>query len=204
MAQVKDGINGPVKGRVGNVVFYTMYGKTIARSLPQINRRKKPTLKQQAQRQKMKLVQELLQPLRHFIKITFAPAAQDNAPYHVAKSYNLLHAIHGEYPNQTINWPKVQLSAGSIELPDDCLVQRVEGGWYFRWSSQKGRASDTLVVIAFVPENNWVEYQLTGVKRAEEEFFWKVDNDGALWHVWIAFRSQDETNISDSRYVGEK
>ncbi|MBK3517236.1 DUF6266 family protein [Carboxylicivirga marina] len=203
MAIVKDGINGIVKGKAGNVVFYTMYGKNIVRSLPQTNKRKKPSLKQEAQRQKMALVQQLLKPMKDLIKITFAPATVNNAPYHVAKSYNLMNAIKGEYPDQVIDWKEVRVAAGATDLADACEVHIEPNGCRFRWSGEQGKSNDTLVVIAFVPGNNWLEYRLTGVPRSKEEYFWDIDLQGATWHIWLAFRSADEKDISNSLYLGE-
>lgn len=203
MAEAKDGINGTIKGKVGNAVFYTMYGKNIIRSRPQLSRRRKPSLKQQAQRQKMALIQELLNPFKDFIKITFAPATTNNAPYHVAKSYNLLHAIAGEYTHQTINWPKVFLSAGSLAQPVNCQVSKEEEGWHFTWSDKHGDQSDTLIVMAFTPEKNWIDYRFTGIPRFKNEYFWDMEHSNHLWHLWVAFRSRDETNISNSLYMGK-
>ncbi|WP_430814642.1 DUF6266 family protein [Carboxylicivirga sp. RSCT41] len=202
MAEVKDGINGKVKGRVGNAVFYTMNGKNIVRSLPQINKHKKPTLNQERQRQRMSLAQELLKPLKDLIKLTFASLAENSAPYHVAKSYNMRHAIIGEFPNQEIDWTKVYLSAGSVEKPSECIVQKRDGGLHFNWSKGEGKHNDTLVVMAYNPESNRLEYRFTGISRQREDYFWDVALQDMPMHVWVAFRRQDETDISDSLYLG--
>ncbi|MCG8578812.1 MAG: DUF6266 family protein [Bacteroidales bacterium] len=202
MAEVKSGINGEVRGKVGNAIFYTMYGKNIVRSLPQINKDKKPSLKQQQQRQRMTLVQELLNPLKELIKITFATVAESNAPYHVAKSYNMRHAITGEFPNQEIDWAKVYVSAGSLEKPSECRVQKEDGGLRFNWTNGEGKHNDTLVVMAFSPESNSVEYRFTGELRRKGDYFWDMAIQDMPMHVWLAFRSQDETDISDSLYLG--
>ncbi|MCU4156863.1 hypothetical protein J1N10_12820 [Carboxylicivirga sp. A043] len=203
MAQVIDGINGQVKGKAGNSIFYTMYGKNFVRSRPDIARRRKPSVKQQAQRQRMGLVQDLLKPCKELIKLTFAPVTEGNAPYHVAKSYNLRHAIKGDtYPEQEIDWDKVYLSAGSVELPERGAVQHKGDSLLFSWSKQKGQFNDSLVVIALDKDLTTAQYRFTGVSRAKETFTWDMDRHGQQWHIWLAFRSNDEQDISNSLYLG--
>lgn len=204
MAQVKDGINGIVSGKAGSNVFYTMYGKNYVRTVPHRKKRQKPTEKQLRQRQRMALVQSFLQPFKELIKISFASITVGNAPYHVAKSYNLLHAIKGDaYPEQEIDWSKTYLSAGSLDLPESCYVEKGDDGLLFNWSAIKGRFNDTLLVIAYSPQLNHVDYRFSGVSRCKNEFLWDVKLGTHDVHVWIAFRSADEKMMSDSMYLGK-
>lgn len=203
MAQVIDGINGLVKGKAGNSVFYTMYGKNFVRSCPDVVKRQKPSSKQLRQRQRMALVQSLLQPCKELVKLTFASVTKANAPYHVAKSYNLRHAIKGDaYPEQELDWEHVYLSAGSVELPDKCEVQKQEGGLCLNWSQHKGEYTDTLLVIALDTELSRIEYRFTGEPRHKKSYMWDVDLAGHQWHIWVVFRSSDEKDISNSMYLG--
>ncbi len=203
MARLKQGINGPASGKVGATVHYMMYGKHFVRSLPDI-RNYKQTPKRLRQQQRMILVQSFLKPFKELIKLSFASVAIGTAPYHVAKSYNLLHAIKGdEYPEQEIDLGKTFLSAGSLELPDVCTVQRTDDGLLFNWSGEKGGQNDALLVIVYYPETNHVSYQFTGVKRYKTSFLWDVDLSAGNNHVWIAFRSKNEKEMSNSMYLGE-
>jgi hypothetical protein len=132
MARVKDGINGVVNGIAGNSVFYTMHGKNYVRSRPAVNKRHKPSLKQQHQQQRMALVQLFLQPFIELLKLSFASVTEANPTYHVPKSYNLLHAIKGDtYPDQEIDLSKTYLSAGSLDLLATCSVKRNDGALLF-------------------------------------------------------------------------
>lgn len=203
MAQLKQGINGPASGKIGPTVHYVMYGKHFVRSLPDI-RNYKQTPNRQKQQQRMALVQAFLQPFKELIRLSFATIAVGNAPYHVAKSYNLRHAIKGDtYPEQTIDFNNTYLSAGPIELPDNYTVQRSDDGLLFNWIGKNGRSNDTLLLIVYYPEWNSVNYQFTGVKRSKESFLWDVDLAADDMHVWMAFRSRDETQMSNSMYLGK-
>lgn len=203
MAQLKQGINGPASGKIGPTVHYTMYGKHFVRSLPATGSYKQ-TPERQKQQQRMALVQAFLKPFKELIRLSFATVAVNNAPYHVAKSYNLRYAITGDtYPDQTIDFNKVYLSAGPLNLPDSCTVQRSDKVLLFNWNSKNGRTNDTLLLIVYYPEWNSVNYQFTGVKRSKESFTWDVDLEMKEIHVWIAFRSMDEKEMSNSLYLGK-
>ena len=204
MAQIKNGINGIVSGKAGNVVFYTMYGKNIVRSKPSPSvKSRKPSLKQNTQRQKMTLIQQLLQPFKDLIKITFAPVTLNNAAYHVAKSYNMRQAIKGDhFPNMAIDWQKTLISAGNLELPEKAEKTQSENGLGFTWSVNTGRYSDSLLVVALSKKDKQLVYRFTGISRSQGHFKWDIDLEQKEWHVWIAFRSKDETNMSNSLYLG--
>lgn len=68
MAELKQGVNGPAKGKIGNTVHYTMYGKHFVRSLPDVSSFKK-TPKRMRQQQRMSLVVAFLQPFQALQKI---------------------------------------------------------------------------------------------------------------------------------------
>jgi len=203
MAQLKQGINGPASGKIGPTVHYTMYGKHFVRSLPATGSYKQ-TPERQKQQQRMALVQAFLKPFKELIRLSFAPVAVNNAPYHVAKSYNLRYAITGDtYPDQTIDFNKVYLSVGSLDLPDEYSVQRSEGGLLFTWSGGNDQSVDTLLVVMYNDDKNSVAYQFTGVRRSRASFFWDIDLGSEGVHVWIAFRSIDEKEMSNSLYLGK-
>ena len=202
MARTEKGALGTISGKVGNVIYYNMYGKAYARSRPDI-RNDKQTPARLKQRQRLSLVTSFLQPFKDLLKITFAPITSGRSPYHTALSYNMKHAIKGEeYPHQEMDMGKVFLSAGGLELPEKYAVKNAADGLFVEWSGLTGDSRDALVVIAYNQQNNYVQYQFTGVPRYKESYLWDVDLSDGDHHVWIAFRSHDEKEMSNSLYLG--
>ncbi len=203
MGKVKNGANGSVSGKVGSVVFYSMYGKDYVRSLPDV-RKDKPSPAKLRQRQRLSLVTKFLQPFKNLVKITFSHVTVGRSPYHTAQSFNMKNAIKGDtYPDQEIDYNKVCLSVGNLDLPKVCAVKRKDNGLFFEWDEYKDGSLDTLVVILLDKCTNYAEYQFTGVSKYKNSYLWDVDIYDEKVSVWIAFRSLDEEDMSNSLYLGE-
>ncbi len=203
MGRARNGANGSVSGKVGSVVYYSMYGKDYVRSLPDI-RKDKPSPAKLRQRQRLSLVTAFLQPFKNLVRITFAHNTVGRSPYHTAQSLNMKNAISGdEYPNQSIDFSKVFLSSGSLELPREFSVKRNDNGLFFEWDGFENGSLDTLVVVLFNKHTNYAEYQFTGIAKYKKSFLWDVDLNDEEVAVWIAFRKLDETDMSNSLYLGE-
>ncbi|MCU4158215.1 hypothetical protein J1N10_19730 [Carboxylicivirga sp. A043] len=190
-------------GRVGNVVTYQMYGKSYMRSLPGQYKDRKSE-RQLAQRQKMQLVNGFLGPYKDVLRITFQKDDLGRSAYMTAKSYNMLQAIGGDYPEQYIDYSKALVSIGSVPLPPEANVERTEEGLQFRWSYDDiGSGSDSLMVIANRRGQYTTSYKQTGPVRREESYHW-------IWRmspkdkydIWLVFRDYKERDFSNSLWLG--
>lgn len=72
MATLKNGIIGGFSGRLGNVVVYEMFGKTVVRSLPQKNQ-KKATGKRKQYQDDFRYVMKWMQYLKPMIDKCWLP-----------------------------------------------------------------------------------------------------------------------------------
>lgn len=196
-------INDGSSGKIGNVVTYQMYGKSYMRSLPAQYRDKKSD-KQLAQRQKMQLVNDFLGPYKDVIRIGFKDTAVGRSAYSAAKSYNLLQAVGGDYPEQYIDYTKALVSLGSVSLPEEATITIVNEGLLIEWNhSGERHPSDTLLVIANQRGQYLTDFKLTGVERREESYLWKVDWAGnGKYDVWLVFRDYKERSFSNSVWLG--
>ena len=207
MARLKQGINGPGQGRVGNVIMYEMYGKTYLRSRPVIYKDKKSE-KQLAQRQRLKLAQNLVRYLNDLVRITMKDISTGRSTYHTAVSMNLKEAIEGNYPDQYINPEKVILSKGALTLPNSVSLKKTDEGILLEWSIENqsegfNHPSDNLIwcmkdIDSFV----YADYQVTTTKRHQRNTLLPVPDSQRPVELWIMFRSADEMNISNTRWVG--
>lgn len=207
MARLQQGINGPGQGRVGNVIMYEMYGKTYLRSRPSGYKDKKSE-KQLAQRQRLKLAQNLVRDLNLLIRITMQEMSTGRSTYHTAVSMNLKEAIEGDYPNQYVNAEKVILSKGNLTLPDSESFKKTDEGILLEWSTENQQAgfnkpSDNLIwCMKDLETFTYNDYQITTIKRHLGKALLPVPQSRKPVELWIMFRGADEMNISDTKWVG--
>lgn len=201
MAKLENGFNGNAHGKMGGLVFYTLYGKPCVRTRPRKGKFKQ-TPARQRQQQRMNEVTGFLKDFKSLVKITFAGISTGRAPYHTAFSYNAEHALTTDQAGKWIlDFSKVMLSAGPLGLPMVASMQRQEDGFLLSWSTEEGNARDTLVVMARTEETHMVEYAFTGIQRKKGTYQWELPLNGKV-HVWIAFRSGDQQHMSNSVYLG--
>ncbi|MCU4156228.1 hypothetical protein J1N10_09585 [Carboxylicivirga sp. A043] len=198
-------INDGSSGRVGNVITYQMYGKSYMRSLPGQYKDKKSE-KQLVQRQKMQLVNAFLGPYKDVLRITFQKEAVGRSAFMAAKSYNLLNAIGGVYPEQYLDYTNARVSRGSVPLPAEASVERTEDGVLFKWNDNGlGYGSDTLLVIAGLHSQYATRYKQTGGERRDGSYLWKVKlSEVEQYDFWLVFRDYKERDFSNSMWLGLK
>ncbi len=202
MARNKD-LFGGASGRIGNVIAYEMYGKSYMRSLPgQFHDRK--SVRQLAQRQRMQLVNAFLGPYKDVLRMTFQHQANGRSAFHVAKSYNLLHAIEGAYPKQYVNYSKALVSMGKVPLPSNAEISQEPGGIRITWHNDlQASPFDTLMVIANRRGEYNTAFKHTAVARQAGSYFWNIDLvGGKTYDLWMVFRDYRERDFSNSFYLG--
>ncbi|MCW3808082.1 DUF6266 family protein [Plebeiibacterium marinum] len=203
MGIANKGINGPVSGKVGSNVFYTVKGKNYIRTVPDIGS-VKPTPKRLRQRQRLSLVTAFLKPFKDLVKITFAHITTGRSAYHTAQSLNMKNCIVGDvYPDQEIDYSKTILSTGNLQLPQKCSVKRVDSGLLFEWDGFDIGTNDTLMVTFLDSSKVWSEYRFTAATKYDKQYFWDACLDDDPVYVWMAFRSHNQQDMSDSVYLGQ-
>jgi hypothetical protein len=207
MARIGDNIMGAGQGKVGNVVIYTMHGKTFMRSKPSQYTDKKSDA-QLAQRAKMQVVTSFMSPFKELLRKTYAGEAAGRAAYHAAKSQIMQNAVQGSYPDFSINKEAALLSKGPLPLPQQVTVSVQEDGLLVEWTNakedEKMHARDTLLVIAQNPKTGECEYLFTGARRTDKSYKWALNmnvTQNTQPDVWVAFRSNNEAEMSDSVFV---
>ena len=195
------------RGRLGNLVVYKMNGQNIVRTKPaHYSDRKSPA--QLAQRQRMQVVNEFTKPFLQLLRVTFPPQRKGRTARSEAQSYIMRDALAGEYPNIYVDKSRALLSSGPLPLPSGAWAELHPEGLLIHWENGEeaagNAARDTLVVMGLSDQDGQSAYTFTGVRRSEGEYVWKTTlpvRQGALPHVWIAFRNSPQTQFSDSMYV---
>ena len=205
MARIK--ISGIISGKVGTVSIYeTKHGTQVVRSITKAHDPKTP--KQLAHRMKFSMVNKGLSPLNEIIKIGFRG---DSKVYRtqVGKAYH--EAILGEYPNFTLDYSKIKIAEGELQLPEDIAVKTHENSQQvsFTWnpdvsSDSKAVNGNDIVKIICLNEEVKATRQLTGVvRRSAGEASVELPEGWvpAETHYWIYLKSNDSEMNSDSVYV---
>jgi len=115
---LKSGANGNFSGKAGSVVGYVLNGQGIIRGMPR-RKKKKPTAKEQANRDKFAMLQFWLQPLLHYLRIGFKDYAPTFQGFVAAKSYNNKYALQQREEGCFFVNPALALiSHGALPLPE--------------------------------------------------------------------------------------
>lgn len=206
MAICTSGPYGHPSGKIGKLVFYTLNGQGICRL---VGRAGKPSINQLGNRQGMAVTMDLLRPMADFIKVSFKLEAEGTTknPHNLATSYNKKQALTGEYPNIKVDYTKVILSNGHLEMANDLKISKAEEGINLSWnksSTKNGFYDDILMVMISHPDKKQASTYLNAAKRGDGSCFiplngWKLTSQ---MEVYICFKSANGTLISDSAYVG--
>jgi hypothetical protein len=208
MGKLPNGPFGAFTGRIGNLVCYDLNGQIIIRTIGINN--KPPTIKQQTNRMKMKVINELVQNtyLAMHAGFTAASAGTVHNYANLAIKHNNPNALKGVYPNVELDYPKLLFSHGNLETPVDPKVEVVLEGLKFSWdpSTQcKGEDSqDQVSMIAYCPEKQEMLFIKSGQKRHQGCDILPIDKafQGLALEIYMYFVADDRLDVSTTTYLG--
>jgi hypothetical protein len=185
MARIDNGIMGAFHGIVGKIEGYTRKGQAIIRA-----RRRpvtKTSLAQHACRQSMKVVNEFTHPITNYVRMGFEleAAPTTKTANNLAKSYQLLHGLKGEYPNIEIDYPKVRVTSGDA-------------------GADVKSNSDQVLLLVYYPDRKEATQTYARAKRSEMKETLQIPRlkPGERIETYISFISATRKKISNSVYVG--
>jgi SAM-dependent methyltransferase len=209
MARIENGILGGFNGNLGPVEGYVRYGIAYVRTKKR-KRTTPPTPREKIQRKRMEVVNKFVNSMTDYVRIGFEEAAQGKpiSPNNAAKSYQLLHAVHGEYPNISINYSAARLTQGTIELPLNPIATAEGNGVRFNWSyntslnwSDRGAR---VMLLVYAEETGKSYYLFSGARMTEETDFLELPAEvkGMQLQVYMSFIADDRRSLSNSIYLG--
>ncbi len=207
MGNLINGINGPIKGKVGDVVGSSRNGVPYVKSKYK-KRTKKISQQEKGNRNKFKEAQLWLKPLLPFVREGFKGYSQTSYGFIAAKSNLLLNAFEGEQPNIHINPALVQLSYGNLPVSADLAVTQVEPNVLkFTWNPghlEGAHPDDQVMLLAYDVENKTAFYTITGQFRKIGSDLMRITAEtGKTYHIYVAFTAADRSRQSSSVYLGE-
>ncbi len=208
MGTASEGMLGPIRGRVGNLVYYMRNGKPIVRKIGVTT--KPPTEAQKENQLKMAMVNVFCKAVRPFIDYGFAGqvVGRDLSTYNVAVSYNKINAIKGVYPDLSFDYSKALVAEGPLLQADEVKVEVVAEGlkfnWYIDTQMRWPDTTDQVMLLAIFPGSNKISYELFGAVRTAGEGILEISAPmlDEYMETYIAFISADRKQVSTSVYAG--
>lgn len=209
MAKSFQGAWGNFSGKIGNIIGRIRRGEQTL-SIYQRNVDQPNTDSQLAQRLRFTLVVQLLTSMMGWLNVMGKPLAKIGQT-----GYNAIMALcysgnpfTGSYPAITLDYTKIKLSKGALELGFD-LVANVDGNdIVVNWTDNSGQGNAKENDLACIAMYNEVKkIALTNLQAAKREdaaanitvpTSWNTDT----LHVWIAFKNEGGDLVSDSSYLG--
>lgn len=209
MAKIRNGILGPVHGKIGSVVGATWKDVAYLRMPPNPGAKKIPaTAAQIAGREKFKFVAEWLVPFYPYVTIGFRNYAKSKTEINAAFSATYRDATLGVYPNLSIDYSKVVLSKGTLpQLYDLQLAFDGPDMLQLNWSQNHNDDSsfdDLVMLVVYNPELKIADGFVGGVKRTDLKCRFKLNPKlvGKPLYVYVTAISLNGKRISNSEYMG--
>lgn len=206
MARISAGPNGPLTGRVGNLVYSSWKGIPYIKSLPK-KRTGKTKPDEQANRHRFAISQEWLSPVVEFVRTGFKGFSPTVEGFIAAKSYLIRNAIEGEGLEAVVNPALVKVSHGDLPLPKDLTAGLDNTTLRFTWDNaiaDHQRRDDQAMVLAYDIDNLVPAYTTSGQFRhtGQHELELAYTGPGRVYHIYFAMISPNRDRQSDSVYLG--
>lgn len=207
MAKYYNGPNGPISGKLGDIVGSSWRGIHYVKNKAKTSTKPK-TEKQLAQQARFALAVQFLRPIKELLNIGFKQHHRAATGFNMAVKYILQHAIIGQYPEYTIDYQNVQFSQGSWGRAE--VVKLMPGAafltviWYgnqYRFSSY---GDDQVNILIYEPVSNEYVKGPADVLRMQEACIIAIPPRlcGKPLHTYLFCVSSDG-KVSDTTYAGE-
>ena len=209
MGKVNDSLLSGTSGRTGRIVVANVFGNEISKIRPR-KRSKKPSLKQQMIQQRMKKCAEFMASYRSFACNHYGKRVGMSSCYNLAMT-NLLENFVINHANQSfnINYSAISFARGnllgiigvtfSLTSPDS-----IEINWQNNAGAITERENDWLQVLFGVEDQSNTIFLENVAMRSSETYTAIIPpiENGNTVHVWLSFRSEDNSDVSTTFYAG--
>lgn len=201
------GILDNFSGKLGTVIGGSWKGIPYMRSLPRYKRNRTFSEAQLAQHAKFELATRFMRSFTSLFNASFKQVNSKTARNAVLKNL-LTNAIGGIPPNLYIDYSKVEVAQGSLNVADNPLASSPSAGRIrFNWTDSSGlgnaKAEDKAILVVYSPDKNLAIYTVNGATRNTQQDELDVSYfSGLQVFTWIAFRTADGKLTSNSLPLG--
>lgn len=209
MGKLYDSLLSGTSGRTGRIVVANVYGHEFTKIRPR-KRTSAPTPKQKLIQDRMTECATFMQSYRGYACNFFGNRIGMKSSYNLAMT-NLMSNFNIDYVASTItpNYPGILFSKGNllsavanpISLP---TATTLEISWQDNSGGNADRQNDQAQILVAAENENNTLFIENAVIRKDVTYTVNlpVHLQGKTLHVWLAFKNQDETNASNSLYLG--
>ena len=223
MARLKNGLSGPMVGKLGNHVGYVRLGQALVRMKSSRTEKKKRTPAQKAASNAFSVVSKFITPINVFLNVSFKHyvVGTGQIPRNAGMSFNSA-AVYGEYPDQQFDYSKGIVAVGNLPLAENPVAELFEydepnfkAVLKFNWDVnplwEDCLKRDQVMLLAFFPETGHADWSLSGARRNEGADLLQINPkiglksgrfEAHFVETYMAFISDDRMNISNSIYCG--
>lgn len=206
MARYKNGINGPVSGKVGSVIASRWRGIDYLKSLNDIGS-KSCTAAQLLQQQKFALVSRWLKPLKPLILLGYQSFKAGKTPMNAAISQVMREAVVVVDGKPEIDFSKVVLSRG--ELLISLVLGMVLTGdvLRIRWENAAGssfcKPGDRAVFVFYsVGCAGFAVFEGQALRSDREvQLSLPPDFTAGMWYGYMFYVNEEGDMVSTSQYI---
>jgi len=207
MGIIKEGINGPFRGKAGSVVGSSWRKINYIKGLPSFKNKRNVSPEQLLEREKFALLNRFFDPVSSLLEIGFKQFTGRATGRNVAISHNYDHAFLVEGKTVTLNYPVLQFSHGSLFPAGD------ERAWVdgdrlrVSWDPETygmGRSIDDTAVLIYYDEIR--ELFSADSKAMRYEGGAEIKNGRFTLrplrsHVWLFFVNKATKKVSRTTYI---
>jgi len=209
MAKLKQGILGPISGKIGPVVGGVWKGIPYIRRTPKKKKKKAPrTPGRVANEKKFKFGNDWLIPFHPYMTIGFQNEAVQRTALSAAFSANYKHVFKGKYPDLQIDYSAVKISVGTLPgLTDPQLALTAPDTLLLTWkasSSAKAIFNDQIMLVVYSPALAKTDGFIGSTLRRDLQYAFKFNPEliGTDLEVYLSVTSLDRKKIAESKYMG--
>lgn len=207
MGRIKKGILGGFSGKVGAVIGASWRSIDYMRGLPKTSNKPK-TPGQLAQQTKMALFRGFLLGLNDIVGRCFQNI-EKHTPMNDALSHNMLNAVAGVYPEQSIDFEQLLFSKGELlGAWSPKAVPAASNAIDFTWEngnySALRSATDQVIVVVYDPVKQQFCKLENAALRSEKIARLIVPKTfkGHSVHCYLSFYSESRKIASTNEYLG--
>lgn len=205
MGKIKQGILGGFSGKVGPVIGSSWKGKAVMKGRA-LSFNDADSEAQRRQRQKFQIMVHWIFACTSFIRRGFHGSANGMTEVNACVSYNIQNAVSGTYPNQTVDFSKTKVAAGSLEGVMDPAKTYDDYTITFTWTDNSGLGNadryDNIYACVYNKTKNQSIYKMLSARSSRTG----IIDIPALWQsdsveCWM-FAQHGEGMTSESVYIG--
>jgi len=207
MGTIKEGINGPFRGKAGSVIGSNWRKVNYIKGLPQFKNKRAASANQLLERRKFALLNRFFDPISTVLEIGFKQFTSRATGRNVAISYNYDHVFLIDGAHVTLDFPALQFSHGSLFTAGDEQAQVNGDVLYITWDPETygmGRSMDDKAHIVLYEETREIFYSVGRPLRHEgaAQFMNNVLTLRPLkLHLWLFFVDRAGKQVSRTVYI---